>query len=90
MSKSKNTFQAPVTIPEHLTDWLVIVPNYWGKGKTREEAFQKLREAGGKAKKRGYIVYRCEPTVRIDSFGMFCFVVREDFQPCYLEVENTA
>ncbi len=31
---------------------LIIVPNYWGKGKTADAAWRKIREAGGLTQSR--------------------------------------
>ncbi len=44
-------------IPEDTHTVLVIVPNYWGRSKTKEGALNNCKDRGGSPSKTGYLAY---------------------------------
>ena len=54
--------------PAVLSFWIVVVPNYWGKGRTREEAWKNARKSAhvrANKKFKDFYVYRVHETARI-------------------------
>ncbi len=69
-AKLKTDFE----IPADTHTVLVVVPHYWGRGKTKEEAMVKCKEQGGRPGKTGYVAYYfgkgfAEDTGWVDDFG---------------------
>ena len=57
-----------------LTHFLIITPNYYGRGKTEKEAWANQRTAGGitktEAKRSGnWVMYSCGPWDYVDGYG---------------------
>jgi hypothetical protein len=53
--------------------YIVVVPNYWGKGKTIQEAKKNCREAGFYGRMTRYRVFKVHPSTTIDGMGMLCY-----------------
>jgi hypothetical protein len=61
-------------IPEG-KECLILVPYYWGKGKTFDEAYANLREAGSNASTGRAAVYAVTPTAYVTDLGYICDTV---------------
>lgn len=61
------------------THFIVLVPNYWGKGETRKEALANLKKSSHRTyKKDQQIWYKVHPETRIDEMGRFRYPVKDD------------
>lgn len=51
--------------------YLVMTLHFWGKGRTRAAALQRVQLAGGKQqlKKYGYLLFRVHPDTEVDELG---------------------
>ena len=48
--------------------YLIVVPNYWGKGKTIDAAKKQVRLAGGRLNGKK-LVYEVHPEAYVNDFG---------------------
>ena len=57
--------------------FIVMVPNYWAKGDTIDEAFAKIRKMGGGKKRTRRIVFEYDatktPEAFVDEYGSLCW-----------------
>ncbi len=53
---------------------LLTVPNYWGKGKTMQDAKRALRDAYGPSQPKAWRVYSVHPNTYLDDMGMIVSV----------------
>ena len=55
----------------------------WGKGDTKKEAITECRK--NDATTKGYAIYRCGPTARINENGSLTYTPSKDFEPQLVE-----
>lgn len=55
--------------------FMMIVPNYWGKGNTVQECIEKVHEAGGNCK-GDFKLLLVDPEATLDGMGGICRPVK--------------
>lgn len=61
--KLKTDFEAPADT--HTV--LILTRNYWGRGKTKDEAMAKTKEMGGRPAQHGYVAYYFGEGFKVDD-----------------------
>lgn len=70
--------------------YLLIAENYWARGETQKEAFDKLKKEGFR-KKSGYfviVVPRWQLDIRVDGDGSICYYRDESIPYEYCESQT--